>query len=174
MLAHSGPEEAFQWLLSLLLRYSVCGICWNELEGLALSIFPHWPALHLLFFYHLYWCGDAWKELLSFMFVPALLWSGIISRTQVTNVSPGVLAWEAFRMFTLIAPQVASEASKVLMVRSWTSVWNAIRLSLEHLHPVSGEPGGTSTAAASVRNRLSPTREGKLWCKVCLHAHRKQ
>ena len=54
-LALSGPEEAFQWLLSQLLRYSVCGICGNELEGLDLitqgqkSLFPHWPALYHLF-----------------------------------------------------------------------------------------------------------------------------
>ena len=40
---------------------------------------------------------------------------------------PVVLAWEAFRKLTLIAPWVASEASKVLMVRSWTSVRDAIR-----------------------------------------------
>ena len=38
---------------------------------------------------------------------------------------PTVLAWEAFWKVTLIAPWVASEASKVLMVR--TSVWDAIR-----------------------------------------------
>ena len=36
MLALSGPEETFQWLLSQLLRYSFCGICGNEMEGLAL------------------------------------------------------------------------------------------------------------------------------------------
>ena len=54
-LARSGPEEAFQWLLFQLLRYSVCGICGNELEGLDLitqgqkSLFPHWPALYHLF-----------------------------------------------------------------------------------------------------------------------------
>ena len=36
MRALSGPEEALQWLLSQLLRYSFCGICGNELEGLAL------------------------------------------------------------------------------------------------------------------------------------------
>ena len=36
-LALSGPEEALQWLLSQLLRYSFCGICGNELEGLALK-----------------------------------------------------------------------------------------------------------------------------------------
>ena len=55
--ALSGPEEALQWLLSQLLRYSFCGICENELEGLALttrgqkSLFPHWAALHHLFYY---------------------------------------------------------------------------------------------------------------------------
>ena len=43
------------------------------------------------------------------------------------NVSPEVLAWEAFQKVTLIAPQVASEASKVLMVKSWTSVRDPIR-----------------------------------------------
>ena len=50
---------------------------------------------------------------------------------------PAVLAWEAFWKVTLIAPRVASEASKVLMVRSWTSVRDAIRstpgASLRHL-----------------------------------------
>ena len=43
------------------------------------------------------------------------------------NVSPSSLAWEAFWKVTLIAPQVASEVSKVLMVRSWTSVRDTIR-----------------------------------------------
>ena len=40
---------------------------------------------------------------------------------------PAVLAWEAFWKVTLIATQVASEESKVLMIRNWTSVWDAIR-----------------------------------------------
>ena len=31
-----GQGKALQWLLSQLLRYSFCGICGNELEGLAL------------------------------------------------------------------------------------------------------------------------------------------
>ena len=79
----------------------------------------------------LYWCGDAWKKHLSFMFLSVLLWSEIYSGsctgTQVTNISPSGLAREAFWKVTLIAPQVASEASKVLMVRSWTSVRDAIR-----------------------------------------------
>ena len=41
------------------------------------------------------------------------------------NVSPRGLAWEALWKVTLIAPWVASEASKVLMVRS--SVRDAIK-----------------------------------------------
>ena len=65
------------------------------------------------------------------MFVLVLLWSGIYSGlctgTQVINVSPIGLALEAFWKVTLITTQVASEASKVLMVRSWTSVRDAIR-----------------------------------------------
>ena len=51
------------------------------------------------------------------MFILVLLWSRIYSGSctgnQVMNVSPEVLAWEAFQKVTLIAPQVASEASKV-------------------------------------------------------------
>ena len=38
-----------------------------------------------------------------------------------------VLTWEAFQKVTLIVPQVASEASNVLMVRNGTLVWDAIR-----------------------------------------------
>ena len=40
---------------------------------------------------------------------------------------PAVLAWDAFQEVTLIAPWEASEASKVLMVKSWTSVRDTIR-----------------------------------------------
>ena len=79
----------------------------------------------------LYWCGDTWKKHLSFMLILVLLQAGIYSGsctgTQVMNVSPSSLTWEAFRKVTLIAPWMASEATKVLMVRSWTSVRDAIR-----------------------------------------------
>ena len=48
-------------------------------------------------------------------------------------------------------------------------------LPLVHLHPIlMVELGGTSMSPASVRDRLSPTRQGKLWCKVCLHPHLEQ
>ena len=45
----------------------------------------------------------------------------------MTNVSPSGLSLGGIPKVTLMAPQVASEASKVLMVRSWTSVRDAIR-----------------------------------------------
>ena len=51
------------------------------------------------------------------MFISVLLWSGIYSGsctgTQVRNLYPRSLAWEAFWKVTLIAPQVASETRKV-------------------------------------------------------------
>ena len=66
-----------------------------------------------------------------------------------------ILSWEAFWKITLIAPQVTSEASKVLMVRNWTSVRDAIRSTPVHFNPISVvEPGGMSTVPASVRDRL--------------------
>ena len=44
-----------------------------------------------------------------------------------------------------------------------------------HFHPVSlVELGGMSRSPALIRDRLSLTREGKLWCKVCLHPHLEQ
>ena len=51
------------------------------------------------------------------MFIPVLLWSGrypgSCTGTQETNIFPSGLSLEAFWKVTLIAPQMASEASKV-------------------------------------------------------------
>ena len=48
-------------------------------------------------------------------------------------------------------------------------------VSLEHLHLISVvESGGMSKRLALVRGRLSPTKEGKLQWKVCLHPHLEQ
>ena len=59
------------------------------------------------------------------------------------------------------------------MVRNEKSFWDAIRSTLVHLHPTSViELGRMSKAPVSVRDRLSPTREGKLLWKVCLHPSR--
>ena len=120
----------------------------------------------------LYSCGDAWKEHLSFMFVSVLL----CTDTQVMNVSPRGLSLGGIPGVTLIAPWVGIRGKQVFsMVRSWTLVRDAIRSTLVHPHPVSvAEPGGTSVTPASVRDRLSPTRKEKFWCKVCLHPHLEQ
>ena len=86
---------------------------------------------------------------------------------------PVVLAWEAFWKVTLFAPQVASEAINVLMVRNWT----LISLGCHQVYPwristrLSGRTRRTSTVPALVRDRLSLTRERKLQWKVCLHPH---
>ena len=67
----------------------------------------------------LYWCGDAWKEHLSFMFVSVLLWSGntqgpgSCTGTQVTNVSPSSLSLGGIPEGYSDSPRVTSEASKV-------------------------------------------------------------
>ena len=48
-------------------------------------------------------------------------------------------------------------------------------LPLVPLHPTSVvEPGGTSKMPASVRDRLRPTKEGKLWWRVCVQPHLEQ
>ena len=48
-------------------------------------------------------------------------------------------------------------------------------LPLMHLQSTSMvELGGTSKVPVSVRDRLSPTREGKLQWRVCLHPHLEQ
>ena len=84
---------------------------------------------------------------------------------------PAVLAWEAFWKVTLIAPRVASET----MVKSWTSVRDAIRSApgASPLH-LGGRTGRDKYGTCVVRDRLSPTRKEKLWCKICLHPHLEQ
>ena len=114
------------------------------------------------------------------MFVSVLLWSGIYSGscigTQVTRMfPPAVLAWEAFRKVTLIAPWVASEASKVLMVRNWTSVRDAIRSTLSASPPrLGGRTGRDEYVACISKGQTKSNQEKKLWCQVCLHPHLEQ
>ena len=77
--------------------------------------------------------------------------------------SAAVLAWEAFRKVTLIAPRVASEASKVSGEALDSQVGMLSGLPLVHPHLISVvEPGGTWMAPPSERDRLSLTRKEKL------------
>ena len=134
-LALSGPEEALWWLLSQLPRYSFCGICGNELEGLALvawgwkSLFPCWPTLHYLFCYHIYRHGDTQKGHLGcclslydslFLLQPGL-YSGMCTAHVRQMLPLIVLPWERFWETTL------ANQTKVLVVRNWKSIRDAIR-----------------------------------------------
>ena len=88
VLALRRPEKALQWLLFQLLRYSFCGICGHELEGLALiawgqkSLFPRWPTLllsHMLAWWHSE--GTSWL-----FFIPLWLTISTAVRTVLRNV----------------------------------------------------------------------------------------
>ena len=72
---------------------------------------------------------------------------------------PEVLAWEAFRKATLIAPWVASEASKV---KSWMSVRDAIRSTPGASIPRLGDRTGRDECDASFgKGQNKSDREGK-------------
>ena len=163
--------------MSQLLRYSFCKICGNELEGLALisrgqkSLFPHWPALHHLFCYRLYWCGDAWKERLSFMFIPVLLWSGIYSgsctSTQVMNVSPSGL-----RLGGILEGYSDSTPGGIRGKQGFNGEELDISLGCHQVYPwCISTPFQWEGQVWQVMDRLSPTREAKFQCKVCLYPH---
>ena len=161
-------------------RYSFCGICGNELEGLALvawgrkSLFPCWPTLHYLFCYHIYrhgdtqkghlgWCSSLYDSL--FLLQPGL-YSGMCTAHVRQMLPLIVLAWERFWETTL------ANQTKDLVVRNWKSIGMPSGLPLVHLHPALViEHRWTSKTSALVRDRLGPTREGKLRWRVCLHTH---
>ena len=78
------------------------------------------------------------------------------------NVSPSSLAWEAFQKVTLIAPRVASEASKVLMVRSWTSVKDAIMSTPDASPPhLGGRSGRHEYGSCVSRGQTKSDQERK-------------
>ena len=75
---------------------------------------------------------------------------------------PAVLAWEAFRKLTLIAPWVASEASKVLMVRNWTAVRDAIRSTPGASPPrLGGRTGRDEYNACDGKGQIKSDQERK-------------
>ena len=77
----------------------------------------------------------------------------------MTNVSPEVLAWEAFWKVTLTAPRVASEASEV---KSWTSVRDAIRSTPgASPHHLGGRTGRDEHDACVSKGQTKSDQEGK-------------
>ena len=75
---------------------------------------------------------------------------------------PAVLAWEAFQKVILIAPRVSSEANKVLMVRSWTSVRDAIRSIPDACPPrLGGRTGRDEYVACVSKGQTKSDQERK-------------
>ena len=78
------------------------------------------------------------------------------------------LAWEAFQKATLFNREWHQRRSRnqteVLMARNWISIWDATRstsgASPSHLGGRTGWDG--SGTPVSVRDRLTPSREGSL------------
>ena len=101
--------------------------------------FPLGPALHHLLCYHIDWCDDTQKGHLGFLFIPlwlttsAAVWDMLRSvRRHTEGRFPlAVLAWETFWKVTALHPRwhqrKRGNQAKVLMVRNWTSVCDAIR-----------------------------------------------
>ena len=72
---------------------------------------------------------------------------------------PEVLAWETLWKVTLIAPRVASEASKV---KGWTSVRDAIRSTPGASPPhLGGRTGRDECDAFVSKGQTKSNREGK-------------
>ena len=74
---------------------------------------------------------------------------------------PAVLAWEAFRKVTLTVPWVASEASKVLMVRNWTLVWDATRSTPGASPPSLSGRAGKGEHGACVGEQQTKSDQGR-------------
>ena len=90
---------------------------------------------------------------------------------------PGSMTWETFRKASLLHPWWHQRKGQIKGLGGMEQNQSGMPsgLPLVHLHPASMvEPGGMSKMPLSVRDRLSPTREGKLWWKFCLHPHLEQ
>ena len=86
-----------------------------------------------------------------------------------------VLAWKTFQNLpwsTLGGIREKGKSNKGLGGMELNQSGMTSGLPLVHLHPtLVAELGEMSTAPALVKDRLSPTREGKLRCKMCLYPH---
>ena len=172
-LALRGPEEALWWLWSQLPRYSFCGICGNELEGLALiargrkSPFPRWPALHHLFCCHIAWRGDTQKGHLGCrlsLYDPLLLlrsglYSGVcrgIEKRMLPRSPSLANILGKLPCSTLGGIREEGKSNQGLGGMELSQSGMPSGLPLVRLHPaLVVEPGGTSKMPVSVRDRLS-------------------
>ena len=125
VLAPRRPEKALQGLLFQLLRYSFCGMCGNELEGLALIA---WGQKSPLLLSHILVCwqkghfGGCSSLDDSPFLLQSGLYSGICTDRGKTDASLVVLAWETFQKTTLLHSRWHQRRirnqTKVLVVRN--------------------------------------------------------
>ena len=88
---------------------------------------------------------------------------------------PAILACAAFWNVSLILPQVASEASVILMVKSWMSGRDAIRFTPGTFPPSLGGRNRRDVYSTYIgKDRLNPTRKEKLWSKICSQSYMEQ
>ena len=111
---------------------------------------------------------------ICFMLVSALLWSGIYSGlctgTQVMNVSRSGLSLGGI-------PESYSDCTSggIRGNQGFNGEELDISLGCHQVYPwCISTPSQWEEQVRHVMDRLSPTREGKLWCKVCLHPHLEQ
>ena len=151
------------------------------------KLFPRWPTLRHLFCYHIYQHDDTQKGhldcCLSLCNSPLLLQSGLDSDistgTQNTDASPSSTSLGnipgKLLCYTLRGIREKVKSNKGPLGKELNHTGMTLSLPLVHLHPaLVVEPEGTSKAPVLVRERLSPTREGKFQWKVCLHLHLEQ
>ena len=96
-------------------------------------------------------------------------------RTVLRNLHRHMELGKHYGKTTLLHPEwhqrKRENQSKVLVVKNWTSIWDAIRSTPGASPPCLNDRTRRDKMPALVRDRLSSTREGKFWCKVCLHPH---
>ena len=132
----------------------------------------------------MYWRGDTQKGRLgccSFLYdSPLLLWSGLYSGmcigTHKLDASPSSHSLgnvpKKLLCFTPSGIREKHKSNKGLGGMQLNQSGMPSGLPLVHLHFASVvESGGMNKVPASVRDRLSLTREGKLQWKVCLHPY---
>ena len=161
--------------------------CGNELEGLALvawgqkSLFPHWPTLHNLFAITHTGVVTVKRDIL------AVVYRFVTHHFYCSQHCTQERGWAQVRWMLPLVVQLGKHSEKLVASEERGKSNKGVDgkelnqsgmlsgLSLVHLHPTSVvEPGGMSMELASVRDRLSPTRKGKLWWRVCLHPHIEQ
>ena len=150
--------------------------------------FPHRPALHHLLCYHIDSCGNSQKGYNGFSIHPfmtchfylqAKICSRMCTGTKKMDVFPSGLSLgdipEGYSAPPWWHQRKRGNQAKVLMVRNWTSIWDAIRSTPGASPPhLGGRARRDEYGTCIAKGQTSLTREGKIRCEVCQHPHLEQ